>query len=221
MTLAEMLSHLDYLIQDDSDLLDNDARSAFLQEAVREYSNDRPYLLVQKYDGDGNYDYTLPTSWENDFSYFTSLEYPSGEQVPTMLEADEYGVYDNGTTRKLRFYQHTPGASEDFLVNYATRHTLTSSTNTIPVKDHYAVVSLAGALCCMALARKLAQSAKGKDINLEDSAWIWRSVNRYRELGKDLMEKYGKVIGGSPPAVSSGKQLVVVPSWGSFFNRSV
>jgi hypothetical protein len=220
LTLIQMLVQLDRLIQDDTDLLDNDTRTAHLLDAVKQYERHRPQKIAQAYTGSGAYDYDLPTSWSQELSEILSIEYPSGEQSPTYIATSRYGVYNNGTTKKLRFYVDTPSASEGFIVNYTTAHTLSSAANTVPDKDQYAVVTLAASICCTALALEMAQSAKGKNPNLADSQWIWRSVNRYKELASNLAEAYYAQVGGKIPGVSAGGRVYNTPSWGTFFNRS-
>jgi len=229
MTRTEMLVKLDQSIQDDSDLLDNATRLAFLDEAVKVYSEDNPREVSESFAGNGAYDYALPTDWVEEFSTILAVEYPGGYQVPNYLDLSDVVLYDDGDgdARMLRFLYHTPSATETFIITHTAPHTLNDTTNTIPVPDQDAVVNLAAAYCCNALAMKLAQSAKGRDPNLETTVYLWRSVNRYREMARAFEGNYNRKVGGGTPAASSSHQIKTRPSWsgeisyGFFRDRSI
>jgi len=98
------------------------------------------------------------------------------------------------------------------------------------VRGADAVINLAAAYCCNALALKLAQSARGKDPNLSETVYLWRSVNRYREMAERLEASYSKQVGGGdggPPAALASARTTTRPSWrgalagGYFRDRTV
>lgn len=233
MTKAEMLVKLHQVVQDDTDLLDNADRTAFLDEAVKAYSKDSPREISDSITGDGTYDYALPTDWVEEFSSLLAIEYPAGEQIPTYMDLSNVTLYDDGDgdARVLRFLFNTPAATESFVVVHTAPHTCSTATNTIPVNDQDAVINLAASYCCNALALKLAQSARGKDPNLSETVYLWRSVNRYRELAERLETSYNKQVGGGPdggpPAALASARTTTRPSWrgtlaaGYFKDRTV
>jgi hypothetical protein len=219
-TYNELLQRLDRVLGDDSDLLDNEERKVHFQDAVTEHSQHRPQPLVQKYDGTGEYDYDVPTYWDYEFSRITKIEYPVGYQYPSFINLEEVSIYHNGTAYKLRFLSKTPAAAEDFIVYYTAIHVCTDGRgSTIAEADEYAVVNLAASRCCGHISRKLAQSADGRDPNIMETNWIWRSVVRLRDQAESLAETYYQHVGGKKPIAAARRTSYAVPSWGSYFNR--
>lgn len=217
--LSDYLTKLGQVIQDDGALLDTVARTAFVYEAVKTYSKYRPQELAEAYTGDNGYDYDLPASWEKSFSAIKGVEYPAGEQIPIFIDSSLFTVYKAETADNFRFLRHTPSTTETFNIIYTARHLLTtaSTTTTIPEGDMDAVVNFAGGLCCYAMARKLAQHT---DTTIQsDINNIWRSINRYREMGEELFkafEQHMSLEKGVRPG-STSFSWFSTPSWDGDF----
>lgn len=206
---------MDQVLQDTEVELEDGPRQALIAEAVITYSTYRPLEIPLRVDGDGGYSYNLPEDWEDGFSNILSIEYPAGEQVPVILDPIRYQLYRDDTGLKLRFLADTPGATEEFILTYTIRHTIGVDDGTIPETDFDAVVNLAASLGCDAIGRKYTQDAGGSTIAVGSEQW--RSVIRYSEKAKELMDLFLKHMGVNKeviPALAFGT-MIGRSSWGS------
>ena len=125
-----------------------------VNEALKIYSRLFPLVKVVENTGDGTYDYSLPSDWNDESSIIVSIEYPTGEQIPSYLYDDQFMIYtdlqgDPSTEVKvLRLLTIKPSSGETFRVSYTTTHTIT----TLPSKHIDAVNNLAASLACEMLA---------------------------------------------------------------------
>jgi hypothetical protein len=213
--LVDFEVKMDQVLQDTEVELKDDARLALIAEAVKTYSTYRPIEVPLRVDGDDGYTYDLPDEWEDGFSSILSIEYPAGEQVPVILDPLTYQLYRDDTGLHLRFLADSPGATEEFILTYTVRHNVEVDEGTIPESDFDAVVNLATSLACSAIGRKYTQDAGGSTIAVGSEQW--RSVIRYTEKSRELMDLFlkhmgvGKEVG---PALAFGT-MVGVSSWGS------
>lgn len=222
--LAAYQTKVVQVIQDADGELATADRDAFIQEAFGIHSQHRPQKKVLSVTGTGAYLYDLPSDWEDEFSAIDSIEYPPGEQVPAILDQTRYMLYQGADKKQLRFLYDTPGITKTFLLTYTLRHSVDTSTGTIPDADFDAVCNLAGALCCFALGRKLTEESGGASMAVRDQTW--RSVLRYSEKGKELMSLYNSHMGldADNPAASVSGTWQLRPTWRSgwtFFRRRV
>lgn len=204
----------DQVIQDEEVELDDVTRQALIAEAVKTYSFYRPQEIALRVTGDGGYDYDLPEDWEEGFSSILSIEYPAGEQIPVFLDSVLYKIYKDETGSKLRFLINNPAATEEFILTYTIRHSIEVDLGTIPDVDFDAVVNLAASLGCTAIGRKYTQDAGGSTIAVGGDAW--RSVTRYSEKAKELMELFLTHMGVNrevAPAMATAN-LPSLASWG-------
>lgn len=198
--LSDFDAKLVIVIQDQAAVLPPADRQAFLLEAVSRYSQDRPQVLAAEIPGDGGFDYDLPQDWEEGFSAAGPVEYPAGEQQPAILDDNDWILYQTKDGKVLRFLAGSPGATETILFTYTTRHSVTSSASTIPAVDQDAVINLAGALCCYALARKYAQTSD--PLIAADSVNYGSKSGEYAKRGKELEGLYKTHI--APAAADGG-----------------
>jgi len=205
---------MDQVLQDTEVELEDDARLALIAEAVKTYSTYRPIEVPLRVDGDGGYTYDLPEDWEDGFSNILSIEYPAGEQVPVILDPLTYLLYRDDTGLHLRFLVDSPGATEEFILTYTIRHTVEVDDGTVPESDFDAVVNLATSLACSAIGRKYTQDAGGSTIAVGSEQW--RSVLRYSEKAKELMDLFLQHMGINTevgPALAFGT-MFRKSSWG-------
>lgn len=188
------------VLQDKAAVLSPDDRQAFIQEAVKRYSQDRPLQVAAEITGDGGFDYDLPDDWEEGFSEPRQVEYPAGQQQPVYADDNDWLLYQTTDGRVLRFMAYSPAATETILLTYTVRHQVTDSTNSIPGADQDAVVNLAGALCCYALARKYAQTSE--PTIQADAVNYGSKSGEYAKRGKELEGLYKAHI--APAAVDGG-----------------
>lgn len=216
MTLGDIKEKITRIVQDTAKKLSDVDLDGFTIEALANYSKDRPYVKVNDTTGTGTYDYTLPSDWVTDFSVIREVEYPAGEQVPTILEPEEYGLYQNASTTKLRLYNYSPTTSETIRITYTLPYTKATIGN-IPAQDIDAFCNLAASLCCSALARIHAQTS---EINYTVDNINYRSKgDEYARRAKELMGLYQSLIGigGEVQAASKSVNWDTSFSWGGDF----
>lgn len=207
-TLSDFDAKLVILLQDDAGILASGDRQAFILEAVQRFSQKRPRELAKEIAGDGSYDYALPTEWVEGFSVALQVEYPAGEQEPNYPDDNDWTIYQGASGRKLRFLTCSPATGEKILLTLTAPHTVTSQASTVAAADQDAVINLAGALCCYALARKYAQSSE--PTIAADSVNYGSKSSEYAKRGKELEKLYNDHLaapakdGGLPAASVSG-----------------
>jgi len=160
----DFVAQIKIILQDDAHIIVDEATEtelkAMLTDAVELiYDKDRPYIKYKSYTGDGTYDYDKPSDWIDGFSKIESVEYPSGDQEPQMMDEELFRLYHNGTTEKIRFTEDSPSSSETFIVAYALPHTLDADNNTTYEADFQALCHLAAAITLLAMANKYTQSS--------------------------------------------------------------
>ncbi len=208
VTLPDFDAKLVIVIQDKAAMLSAGERQAFILEAVSRYSQDRPRQVAAAIPGDGGHDYDLPEDWEEGFSAAQQVEYPAGQQQPVIPDDNDWMLYKTADGKVLRFLAGSPAATETILFTYTVRHQLTAQASTLPVADQDAVVNLAGALCCYALARKYAQTSDSTIA--ADAVNYGTKSGEYAKRGKELEGLYKAHIapaaaeGGFPAASVTG-----------------
>lgn len=207
-TITEFDDKLVVLLQDTAEALNTNQREAFILEAVNRYSQRRPREVVAEIDGGGGYDYDLPDDWLDGFSVAKQVEYPAGEQVPCILDDNDWIIYQGADGKKLRFLTYRPASGETALLTFTAPHAVTGSGSTVSSGDQDAVINLAGALCCYALARKYAQTSEPSIA--ADVVNYQTKSGEYAKRGKELEKLYNDHLapsakdGGLPPASVSG-----------------
>lgn len=193
-TLTDFQTKFGQVLQDDAGEISTTERDAYIAEAVRAYSKDRPRIIVGAITGAGTYEYSLPTGWDDNFSVVKAVEYPAGNQTPTYLDEDYWLIYQGTTGKKLRFLSYTPTTAETINVTITAKHTVSaasgtvSGTSTVPDVDQDAVINLAAAIACYALGRKYAQSIE--PTIAADSVNHLQKSGEYAKRGQELEKLY-------------------------------
>lgn len=165
-----------------------------VDHAVRRYNRDAPRIVPKTVNGDGTQEYATPAEWVVGKSFIESMEYPAGNNPPTMIEQDdEYYVYSQSeTVQKIRF-RVTPQIGETFLVTFSSVHSLTATSSTIPDEDAPAVIAIGTAYACRLAASFFAQSRDGTiqadivDYGQKAAQWI--------ELASHWFAEYANMMG--------------------------
>jgi len=150
------------LIQDDENNLSEEL-SNLVQHAVDVLSIDAPRLIIEDETGDGaTYEWTVPSSWVEEFSQVIRVEYPAGEtgeRAPELLDESDYEVVRTATgTFKWRLLNYTPSTGEKVRFTFTAPHSLTTTSSTIPNRlKESSVIFLAAGLACGALAAHVSQ----------------------------------------------------------------
>ena len=177
------------------------------REALSRYDLDAPLQVVEDLSGDGStYDFAL-TSWVDQFSRVSSVEYPAGYRPATVVDPNDYEIYQTSSTTKLRLKFDTPGASETVRVNYSGRHTIkdldSAAATTVYVWHEEAIVRLAASNLLMRLAARYLHEQGG---TLVDADGINRSSKSdiARRLANALEKDYQNYLGIESGVVAAG-----------------
>ncbi len=158
MPLREYKDRVGLKVQDTAKVLTNAQANEIILNALAVFSKDCPIIQATSIPGDGGYDYSLPSGWQEGFSQIKAIEYPPGQQIPQYLEPEDYRVYDNATSKVLRFLNVSPSSSETFILSW-TKPYSQSTIDSIPAQFIDAFCELAAALYCEALANYYTQSS--------------------------------------------------------------
>lgn len=178
------------IVSDDSGKLVNPADyDRNIAAAIALYSKHRPNLKVADITGNGGHDYDLPSGWIDEFSTVKGIEYPIGDVPATMLDADDYEIYQSPAAKKIRLINDSPSASESFRVTF----TILRTDTTIPDGDIDALCNLSAALCLEDLANAFAQTSDSL-INADSVNYRTKS-DEFARRAKRLMQLYKEHIG--------------------------
>lgn len=162
--LREVMNLVDELVKDYSNTVKPDERARAIRAAVYKFSKDRPRQVVYDITANGSYDYLLPNvlgkEWVDGFSYVASVEYPAGEQIPSIVDESDYTIYDSGTRRVLRFLSSSPQSGYTIRMKYTTPWLLSKDFSTIKDIDAHPVAALAASLCLRMVASYYMQTAE-------------------------------------------------------------
>lgn len=176
--------------------LNDKPKGRAIKLALKEYSKHKPRIVNEKIDGAATFEYKLSTnltSYINDFSVVSSVEYPvdDTDETPNILIPEEdWYIYKKPTTDKyLRFVNYTPAATEDIRVIYSTLHTVTvTGTSTVSDYDEEAVQALAASYFCIIVAASFAHS--GDSSISADSVDHKSKSSEYNSLKKTFRKIY-------------------------------
>ena len=167
---------------------------SIIQDAIYEYSRIKPREKASDFQGDGTaYSFTFPSDWLDGFSTIKQVEYPFGEQVPTIIKPYRYRVYRGTAGVNFRMVQDTPSSTGTVRVTYLLPHTGSSTSFTVPDSDVGAVAALAASK----LARQLAaQNARTQSNTMDADVVNYLSkVANWTALADKLEDKYKSLIG--------------------------
>lgn len=149
--------------------------------------------MVSDIAGDGSYDIALPAGWVDGYSVVRRIETPTGNQVPSIVEPDRYGIERLAASVELRFYDMTPPNGDTIRLTFTQPHAVTAGASSVPVQDDAAVAAMASALCCRQLA---ARHTHDFDSTMSaDSVDFQGSPGRYLLLATTLEREFEEHLG--------------------------
>ncbi len=169
--------------------------------ALNRYSKFRPDINAIDITGNGTHDYDLPSGWSHEFSMIASLEYPMGNMPETILDLEDFGIYQTPTGQKMRIRTAAPRATEKFRLTY----TVLRSATTVPDIDVDAFCNLAASMCLEDLANAFAQTS---DPTIDADSVNYRTKSaEFAARAKRLFQLYKDHIGikeddTTPPATA-------------------
>jgi hypothetical protein len=175
-----------------------------IAQAINQYSRDFPRIIVESEVGDSGKYYPLSNlaSWEDDFSAITAIDYDastriSSDELPKFLSEDngDWKYYRDASTRYFVLPNHSPDSGTTLIITYTARHTLDSTTSTIPAQHEKAVVYLSVSELASTLqfhAEKALDSPAGAQyISMRNKG------SGFRQVGDIFKQKYIDELGGA------------------------
>lgn len=164
-----------------------------IQEAIKLHSQRKPKKKVAKLTGSADAFFSLPSDWEDEFSWILNIEYPLSQFPPCFIQQKFYRVEEIDTGLICRFYESGfPGVNEDFYFRYYIRHTVDDDSSTIPLADKDSVANLAASICCQSLAEAFGQTS---DSTIDADVINYRSRgDEFASRAKELFRLYDKAV---------------------------
>ena len=175
-----------------------------IEQALNYYSKDNARIVVESEVGDSGKYYPLTNlaSWENDFSEILQIDYDAGSRIgsderPQFLSEDngDWQYYRDASTRYFFLPHHSPTSGTTLIITYTARHTLDSTTSTIPTQHEKAVVYLSIAELTNTLqfhAEKSIDPPAGANyVSLRAKS------SGFRDVGKVFFDRYMRELGGN------------------------
>ena len=162
--------------------------------------------------GDGTQVYALGALYVPGLSIVLDVEYPLGDNPPTMLEKNDWRVYDDGDAWRIMFHRHTPSSTNTVRIELTTPHSIPDAGEaTVLANDVYAFAALSAAVCMLELA---ARSLEGDDSTINADAVDWaQQPAEYRRLAEVLTDEYLDHVGakgGAPGGQAMSSQRAAV-----------
>jgi len=183
--LADYQALLTSLVCDDNNIITYEDRDRAIQLAVVRYATDFPLVKLADLTANGTTKLPVPVDWVSKFSDITSIEYPLGFSPVSLLDADQYCLYQDLTGLNVLF---TVAPAGTVRLTYTLPHTVSDVTDTISSWHREFVTCWAAALCCDQLAARFA-SASDATIQADHVQRNSQSAD-YARLAKDYRSRY-------------------------------
>jgi hypothetical protein len=185
-------------IKDEAGKLSASDRQRCIGSARSEYEKLRPRQQVTALAGASVYDYATSglAGFEDGFSHILRVEGPVlvGNYVPPVLDPYFYSIVRTPAGLFLRFRPWAPATGQTYNVTVTTRHTLDGTTSTVLAPDEEALMDLAAAHCCDALAAFYSQSTDGSiaadTVDHSGKAELYRSLKGTYRAAYDAKVKW-------------------------------
>jgi len=186
-------------------------RDALLQQAILQYSKDRPRELATDVSGNGTSFIALPSAgsdaFDEAFSVIHSIEFPLGSIPPNFVLEEDWQLYRTPSALQIMLLALTPTATDTLRLAWTARHK--SDGSTVPDYDFEAVCDLAAAFCYDALAGLYTQTG---DATIMADSVNYRTKNQeFQSLAKQARQRYYGHLGIDPtapaqtgPAIATG-----------------
>lgn len=175
------------LVRDDAGRIQTAERDRAIQLAVQRYSKDKERLKVEDVVATGVNTLPLPAAWEADVSELRSLEYPVGQVPPQYLQNERYSLYQLPASTVIMLLDAV-AAGATIRAAYTITHVVSTTVDSIAVKDREPVACWASALLCDQLA---AFYSGGTDSTIQaDSAPGQSRAQEYSARATKLRKRY-------------------------------
>jgi len=189
------------------------------KQAVGIYSEHKPHYIKKIITADGTDSYViddiLGVLWSHSVSRIERIEYPTGNNPPTLFEQNEdWYMYDDGSAQdgsslELRFL-NIPTATAEFIIEFRIEMSLTREGGQNFFHNSYdftCICHKAAELCCLALAAKFAQTF---DTTISaDSVQYSNLTRKYQDLALEQRRQYNRMVFGNEDAESQVKAAMI------------
>ena len=142
MTQTQLLSQLTLRFQN-QDILDGADLIQLISEALIDYNASRPQQIIEDLTGTDTTSLALPSVWETNFSQILSLEIielEDGEEISTLMNADEYEIYQSPTETYIKCSDDTD-SDYTYRITFTTQHIISDSECTPSDKDTLSILA--------------------------------------------------------------------------------
>lgn len=148
MALNDHQSTVDRKTRAPEDIVTPADRDAAIQAAVLRYSQDRPLRRVVDVTvlADEN-EIALPPTWASGESVLLSVEAPTGEAPPSLLDVAAYAIVARPNGDAL-LISDTFSAATQCRLTFTGPHVVSAATDTVPARDREALGYWAAAILC-------------------------------------------------------------------------
>ena len=189
MTTDELQNKIIGKVKDDSGKVTSTDYENAAAEALKRYSKHCPLLVCEDIVGNATNDLPLPTGWSEGISSIVSVEYPIGNVPETLIDTDQWYVYQSPTGKKLRLTELQPKITESVRVLYNGLH----AESTVPDADEDAIANLAASFCLRQLAAVYGQTG---DSSLSADVVNYRSkADEFKRLADSFEKLYKDHLG--------------------------
>jgi hypothetical protein len=148
MALTDHQATVDRKTRAPEDIVTPADRDAAIQAAVLRYSQDRPLRRVVEVTvlADEN-EIALPPTWASGESVLLSVEAPTGEVPPSLLDVAAYAIVARPNGDAL-LISDTFSAATQCRLTFTGPHVVSAATDTVPARDREALGYWAAAILC-------------------------------------------------------------------------
>lgn len=195
MTRHEFFTGIADRIQDAESRLTDDIKEACMNQALKEYSQQRPLANAVELTADGTSWLDLPDDWLPEFSRVRRIDRTLlGE--PVRVSAQDYSIrrQTDGTDKLLWLYD-IPEYGAIITLTYTVLHTISDSTSSYSSGDDESLMDLAASHAALRLAAAHIDDVDPDlgTVNLDNKT----KSDRYRSLAKDLYTQYKRGVGAT------------------------
>ena len=210
-TYAQFRTGVDARLKQLENVLNEAEKTEAIEDALDQYSKDRPDTAADDITGDGGFDYLLSglTNYEDGFSWISDIEYPydSSDARRNSIEGDRWEEYHNGSAKYLRFLYDTPTTAETIRVHYTIPYEFSAGgAVVIPLTDFRALCNLAAAKALRFIAAKFLHTGES---TLSADVVNYRSKSREAlDLAKTYTDAYREHMGITEKGGPQGASVV-------------
>lgn len=184
-----------YMELDNEVQVEEDVIAHGLDTAADHHSIYRPHIRMHEITGDASNRYDLPEHWEEGFSLIRHIEYPVGEDDPVLIDPEDALVWYTPEL-KLQFKGTRINAGESALMQYTSRHILSSEVVTVPDHEFEAVCILAAHHAAMEIAgRFIKDHSEALSRNTAGIVNFRHVSDLFKNYAQELFKLYCKRIG--------------------------